>query len=107
MRLDLAREVGRVSDLGAKRPVAEFSIDPAQGEALALVVALERPGIGIGNQGVHAHQYLAGFHLLAFPDQDILDDAGIRRLDDLEIALRHQLALGYRDDVELAQHCPD
>jgi hypothetical protein len=60
----------------------------------------QRAAVGVGERGVHAHQDLPLLHALAFAHQDFLHHALLRRLHDLQVARRHQLALGDGDDVE-------
>jgi hypothetical protein len=86
--------------------VGQLGVDAAQRQALALQVRADRLGVGIGDQGVHPHQHLAGAHGVALLHQDFLDDARFGGLDDLHVTLRHQLAFGDGDDVEAADDRP-
>jgi hypothetical protein len=72
-----------------------------------VVLGGDRVGVGIRDQRVHAHERLPRMDSLAFAHQDFLDDARFGRLDDLEIALRHELAFGHRDDIQLPDQGPE
>ena len=57
--------------------------------------------------GIHADQNLVRLYVLTLRDENLFYDAGVRWLDDLDIRLRNQAALGGRDDVESSDGCPD
>ena len=46
-------------------------------------------------------------HDFALAHENFLHDAGVCRLDDLQVALRNQLAFGHGDDVQPADQSPD
>ncbi len=104
---DFLGELRRVVGLGLERLASQFRFDTTQGEALALVVGIDGFAVGFADQRIHAHQYLAGEDALPFLDQDVLDDTRFGRLDNLDVAFWNQLALGYGDDVKVADQRPE
>ena len=81
-------------------------VDAAQRDALVEILGADRLDIRPGERRVHADQHLARLHRLALMHQDLLDDPLLGRLHDLQIARRHQLAVGHGDDVEPPEHEP-
>src|SRR5258706_1389642 len=89
-----------------ERLSGKLRVDAPQRDPLVVVLGLDRLHVGVGQHRVHAHQHLALAHCLALPHQDLLDDALLGRLHDLEVARGHELALGHRDDVEATEARP-
>ena len=106
LSLDLGEQPGRICGQGLELPLGQLRVDPAQSHRLAPLILFECLAIGFRCHGVHAHQDLPQSNSLAFLDEDLAHDARIRGLDDLEKALRDELAVGHRDHVELADQRP-
>lgn len=60
-----------------------------------------------GELSIEAHEGLPFGHSVAFVDQDLAQNPALRGLHDLHVGLRHKLALGDRNDVELPDRGPD
>ena len=106
LRIHLGIQIERIAALALQPLARELRVDAPQRDALVVVLGLDRLHVGIGQHRVHAHQHLALAHRLALLHQDLLDDALLGGLHDLEIARRHELAVGDGDDVELAERGP-
>src|SRR5258706_3017005 len=89
-----------------ERLAGKLRVDAPQRDPLVVVLGLDRLHVGVGPHRVHAPQPLALAHCLALPHQDLLDDALLGGLHDLEVARGHEVALGHRDDVEATEAGP-
>ena len=105
--LDLSEHVARVARGPAHRRAQQLGVHAAQLQGLCSERGLHRLLIGLRIVGVQPQQHLAGLHGLAFVNEDILHDAGLRRLHDLDVALGHEPPFGTGDNVQLANACPD
>jgi hypothetical protein len=56
---------------------------------------------------IHADQHLPGGDRLALLHQDLFHDPLLGGLHDLEVARRHELAVGHGDDVQAAECSPE
>jgi hypothetical protein len=62
--------------------------------------------IGLRVLRIHAQEHLPGAHVLTLSHQNLLDDAGIGGLDQLQIGLGHEPALSAHHDVQVSERCP-
>jgi len=90
------RKGGPPSSASVRRSVSRLRSSRLHGWAVSFV-----------GQSVHAHQQLTSSDCTPFADQNQLDDSCLGGLHDPEVRARHQLAVSYGDDVELAEGCPD
>ena len=97
---------GRGFRVGLERAPAQLCVDALECQPLARMLAGEGFEIGLGGQRIHTHQHLPGTYPLAFAHQDLVDDAGLRRLHDLEVAGWHQLPLRHCHHVESPEPTP-
>src|SRR4029079_10130508 len=83
-----------------QRLARQLGIDASERKALVVVLRLDRLDVGGGQRRIHPTEHLPSGDLLALFHEDLLHDPLLDRLHDLQVARRHELAVGDCDDIQ-------